>query len=324
MAETEAIARMAEMLSEELFGVYGWKRTGPINCNWKCVNPDYHKKRKTHPSDVVYYYDHPYSGDRIYINTDLKSYAGSSIKAGQIATALNNLCHSVECCNSSMEWQNHYIHENVNPIINGLLFILNHDSNYGADFDSLLTKVAVDTKRLPRSSKTIVFGPRKIEILNTIANDIQRHLGKVRAEAHEFFYPDQSMVSKVLPEWKAAATLEMLASSIVVMKYKKSSDSKKFSLIIYYSRHGSTREEFVYLISYIFNYQLFQNADEVLVKIVGKVDPSAFSNFSKAKEKMSEEMNLGDDSEAFTKLKLESIGNVIPLYIENEIGMRDV
>nr|WP_315206710.1 hypothetical protein [uncultured Albidiferax sp.] len=78
MAETANIAAIAEKLSGELFAEFFWKRTGPMNENWACAKPDHHNV-KTHPSDVVFYYDEPYAKQRIYVNCDLKSYAKSSI-----------------------------------------------------------------------------------------------------------------------------------------------------------------------------------------------------------------------------------------------------
>lgn len=65
MAETADIAAMAERLSGELFAEFFWKRTGPMNENWACERPEHHKV-KTHPSDVVFYYDEPYTQQRTY------------------------------------------------------------------------------------------------------------------------------------------------------------------------------------------------------------------------------------------------------------------
>jgi hypothetical protein len=79
MAETTNIAKMAEILSQDLFGDFLWQHTGPTNTNWPCEEQELHKA-KTHPSDVVFYYDNPYRLSRTYVNCDLKSYARGSIK----------------------------------------------------------------------------------------------------------------------------------------------------------------------------------------------------------------------------------------------------
>lgn len=81
MAETKNIAEMSAILSDELFAEFLWTRTGPADTNWPCEDKELHKVL-THPSDVVFYYDNPYSLSRTYINCDLKSYASNSITKG--------------------------------------------------------------------------------------------------------------------------------------------------------------------------------------------------------------------------------------------------
>lgn len=58
MAETANIAKLAEFVANNLFARFFWGATGSWNQNWPCeiANHD----RKTHPSDVVFYYDEPY------------------------------------------------------------------------------------------------------------------------------------------------------------------------------------------------------------------------------------------------------------------------
>lgn len=73
MGETANIARMAEKLSDDLFSEFFWEKTGPMNENWGCEDKEKHKV-ETHPSDVVFYYDEPYSHTRTYVNCDLKSW----------------------------------------------------------------------------------------------------------------------------------------------------------------------------------------------------------------------------------------------------------
>jgi hypothetical protein len=89
MAETENIARMAAKVSDEVFTVFGWQTKGPINQNWTCSTEAHGKA--THPSDVVFWYDDPYSTARVFINTDLKSYAATSISKAAVAGAVSSL-----------------------------------------------------------------------------------------------------------------------------------------------------------------------------------------------------------------------------------------
>lgn len=73
MAETINIAKMAEKLSKGIFLEFLWGRMEHTNINWPCENQEKHEV-KTHPSDVVFWYDEPYSQSRTYVNCDLKSY----------------------------------------------------------------------------------------------------------------------------------------------------------------------------------------------------------------------------------------------------------
>lgn len=83
MAENANIAKMAEKLSNDLFSVFGWCGTGPMNIDWACVDQQRHGAQ-THPTDAVWYYDEPYSNSRTYILADLKSYGKASITPNKI------------------------------------------------------------------------------------------------------------------------------------------------------------------------------------------------------------------------------------------------
>src|SRR6478609_7453511 len=69
MSETRNISDIAEKVSRELFGVFGWQRsTGPLDTNWPCATKSH--GAATHSSDVVYWYDDPYSEDRLQLKLD--------------------------------------------------------------------------------------------------------------------------------------------------------------------------------------------------------------------------------------------------------------
>ena len=72
MAETDNIAKLAEIVSNDLLARFFWGRSGSWNQNWPCENQR-HLPRKTHPSDVVFYYDEPYSLRRAYFNWRTKA-----------------------------------------------------------------------------------------------------------------------------------------------------------------------------------------------------------------------------------------------------------
>jgi hypothetical protein len=100
VAETDNISKIAEILAHKLFGRFIWFDTGGWNQNWKCVKDEHVSKKRaktkpkdsstsgandtanslvgaetaeedaksvkilSHPSDVVFYYDEPYSPSR--------------------------------------------------------------------------------------------------------------------------------------------------------------------------------------------------------------------------------------------------------------------
>jgi hypothetical protein len=72
------------------------------NINWPCENQEKHEV-KTHPSDVVFWYDEPYSQSRTYVNCDLKSYAKGSITAGSVREAIESLAKTLSCAEVSQE-----------------------------------------------------------------------------------------------------------------------------------------------------------------------------------------------------------------------------
>ena len=115
MAETENLAKLAELVSKDLFSRFLWGNTGSKNQNWPCER-EQHAPRKTHPSDVVFYYDEPYSLRRTYVNCDLKSYATGSITSLAVTAALENLADSLSCLEISSAWRDMYIHEDTDHV----------------------------------------------------------------------------------------------------------------------------------------------------------------------------------------------------------------
>lgn len=148
MAETINIAKMAEKLSKGIFNEFLWGRMEHTNINWPCENQEAHEV-KTHPSDVVFWYNEPYSQSRTYVNCDLKSYAKGTIKTQAIREAIESLAKSLRCAEISQEFSDTYIHPDVSANIQGLLFVYNHDNEYDKDFTKILEKVKCDDLDIP-------------------------------------------------------------------------------------------------------------------------------------------------------------------------------
>lgn len=171
MAETDNIARLAELVSNDLFARFFWRTTGSWNQNWPCESEP-HRPRKTHPSDVVFYYDEPYSLRRTYVNCDLKSYSSGRINAGVIQSALEDLGETLACMEISETWHKMYVHDGFSPFLCGLLFVYNHDGDYDKNFDLLLSSVKYESIRVPKGSQIVILGPQQIRWLDSVRYEI--------------------------------------------------------------------------------------------------------------------------------------------------------
>src|SRR5580765_478479 len=119
---------MAELASERVFAVFGWERHPLTNQNCACVDKVRHRKQRkstTHPTDCVFSYVDPYSGRVVFVNTDLKSYAVSTLETADIPKAVRNLGHATECAIRNAQWKDLFIGRECNHEAIGMLFIYN-------------------------------------------------------------------------------------------------------------------------------------------------------------------------------------------------------
>ncbi len=161
MAETSPTAKMAAKLSDEVFAEFFWEKVGPIDQNWPCEDHEHHGV-DTHPADVVFYYDEPYSLKRTFVHCDLKSYGKTTITATAVHGAIESLAKQVACAEKSEKWRDLYMHGNVTPEVCGLLFVYNHDGGYEKDFSSHLGTTKDARLPLPKGSRLFVLGPEEI------------------------------------------------------------------------------------------------------------------------------------------------------------------
>lgn len=327
MAETETIAKMADKLSRELFGVFGWERVDPVNQNWPCEAAEQHGKsnqKKTHPTDVVFRFDHPYRPVTVHLNTDLKSYAAGSISKGAVSGALRSLAASVHCANVSSTWQGLYVHHGVNPEISGLLFIYNHDSDYDKSFDDLLQSVDPKATSPTKSQRVYVIGPQRIAYLATVANDIRLLRGDQRIPhppSFWYYYPDLITVH-TREERPKAATLEVLTGPLLVARYQVTREDRLINgALVYYARDGSTVDEFKYLIDYLFRYQILVTNDEILVRLGAGV-PQAAAIFRQAVDAYVSDLHgLPEIRDRLKRVTVESLTKIVTRFSEVELGM---
>jgi hypothetical protein len=361
VAETSNISKIAEILANDLFSRFLWYESGGWNQNWACVRDDHvtpkKKKKKqndppkgdggfqtrrtegnphgtddneaqvqkvlTHPSDVVFYYDEPYSLTRTYINTDLKSYKKGSITARVIAAAVQNLALTLECAEVSDEWREKFVHEKKPFRIVGLLFIYNHDGEYDAGFDDLLANVNHGTLRIPTNSRIVVLGPRDIRWLDNVRYDIVslRGMERLPHEDHcSYVYPD--LVRKKKLQLSArAATLEMLTGPWIILSYRKETIDPA-GYVIYFRGLGKHTEEFLYLLDHLQHYQMVKPGLRISVRAFD-ADPNAPALFKRAVDEYIENYE-GDYSELAALLRsieYEIIPQVKSQFSLVKIGM---
>jgi hypothetical protein len=156
MGETAQIAEIARLVSEEIFKPFGWERSGTSDHSFKGAIPhlpagevsadaDEIKEDETsvrkepmkaeeaapssalqpkdYPTDVVFFYEDPYSLLRTYIHFDLKSYAAATLKWAKVVGALRSLSRAIAAAELSEDWGNKFAPQQSNYRIHGGLFV---------------------------------------------------------------------------------------------------------------------------------------------------------------------------------------------------------
>lgn len=297
MAETINIAKMAEKLSKGIFNEFLWGRMEHTNINWPCENEEKHEI-KTHPSDVVFWYDEPYSQSRTYVNCDLKSYAKGSITAGAIREAIESLAKALTCAETSQNFSDTFIHQDVSPNIQGMLFVYNHDKEYDKDFSKILDKVKSEDLDIPKGSKIIVFGPDDIFWLNNVHHEIIHLRGGSgllpERDFCKFFYPPLIRKKNVQPDHAKAATLEMLTAPWIILSYSHPKKNNQKGFVVFMRKRGHTVDEFLYLIEYLNHHHVIEIGHEVTIRILDP-HPNSSPNFNKAKDQYIEGYEGGEE-----------------------------
>ncbi|GBG01588.1 hypothetical protein AZSI13_09150 [Azospira sp. I13] len=321
MAETENISKMAELLASAIFKELKWQQEAPLNTNYSCVLTESHGK-KTHPADVVYWYKDPYKGSRIYVLTDLKSYARGSITADTVKGSVTNLALSVECAKISDEWRRRFISGSDNTDLVGMLFIFNHDQGWDAEFPTFLGKMFDEYPRIPSGVRLYIFGPQDIWYLNNIIFDMKALRGDgelPQLSDCSFLYPDLSRSKVVQDDWGCAATLECLKAPWQIIKYRMNDGS--IHLLIYYRGAGETVQEFIYLIDKLVHFQWVAMCATIRLR-APYASQNAAATFALAVKEYADPLGESTkDSEKLKKIRLETIQKVTPNFSEIEIGM---
>lgn len=323
--ETDHTAEQAEIMASELFSEFFWNKLGPTNHDWPCESQDVHQA-KTHPCDVVYYYDEPYVARQTYIHCDLKSYAKGSITSAAIKAAAESLAKQVACAERSEEWRQLHTQENVTFSVSGLLFVYNHDGEYDKNFAGCLIGIAPESLLLPRGSRLYILGPREIFWLDNVRDEIQRMRGKKRpeippAEYCSYFHPQLTRRANLQAKKAKAATLETLTSPIIILEHSDPLGSAKRGVVVFYGRSGETTDEFMYLIDTLRKYELLDSRTDVVVKTL---EASRISSPMFAKAKLQYIDGLAgaktDLGEYVSNIRYDTMSHIKTTYSNIDLG----
>ena len=327
MSETQNIATMAEILSDEIFKWLKWEKTGTTNIDFDCMSKNH--KKSTHPTDVVFTYYDPYNGKRIYLNCDLKSYADKTLSKKNLTNTLQSLAMSIDCAELSQKWKDAYLMQaNENYEINGLLFIFNHDNSSNKSITDLLSRVNFKNIPITKGKKIFVFSPDEINYFNNIVQDLKSMKADDKFKSFQdytFYYPDLKLKRRHNAEndmWSNPATVEQLTSPWLIVKYRNEDNKFKESYIVYYRGRGETVDEFVYLIDTLSAYQLVSSDNEINVRFYNS-SKNATSNFRKAITQYLQSWNMDTSrKDDLGSLRASSItNNVTVQFNDHEIGM---
>jgi hypothetical protein len=336
VSETENIAKIAELVSTEIFDVFGWKTIPLRNQNWDCALHERHKtKASTHPSDVVFSYDDPYGAGVVYVTTDLKSYGKSTISKANVAGAISKLSMSTECATISDQFERLYVSNSDQESwqVVGLLFVYNHDGEYSADFSRHLMEISEKNFEAPPGQRMFVLGPQDVTYLHTVARDILNLRGKqevpFKEECH-FYYPDMVTLSARKGREAEGASLEWLCGPWQILRFRREHAEGGITTIsyVYYRGLGQTTDEFKYLLDYLFRYQLVDVGHKIHVRAVRWPDtsPEIAATFEKAKNEyaiQSHPASVKDFQSRLEQVKFSTIETTYSRFSTIEIGLRD-
>lgn len=337
MSETKNIAAIAGKIQNDIFKVFHWELHAQEDTNFDCVcdqhESDKGVKKKTHPGDVVYHYFDPYANRRIFLHTDLKAYAKKSIQQTKIREALKSLAMTVECAAITDSWRTKFQAVEDGPYeVRGLLFVANHDNKTPGRFRELLKGIALKNIPVAKGQILHILGPDNIADLFSIATDIKLSIAdKQIGASYRFFYPDLTLWKRhTADDERVGATIEMLLSPYFVLKYSQVSDEsgtllRRRGSLVYYSRPGTTVEEFVYLLDSLSRHQLVNSQEDLSVRVYcqdGSADIK--NNFDKAKKRYCHMWGFeGGREQEITSITIDSIQRVLPNYKADELGWNE-
>ena len=206
-----------------------------------------------------------------------------------------------------------------------MLFVHNHDNGYDKPFYEAIERI--DLQTLPVAPGTILhfLGPRDIQRLYNITNDIIR----LKAEGelpkkYTFYYPDLVMKRRQGDVWEQPATIESLAGPYVIIKHA-SSESCEPGYLIYYNRAGKSPEEFEYFLDSLSRYQMLESGEQIRIRVTAHdtIDDLK-SIFQTAKKKYCKAWGFDPARRLILdSIEIDRITSVTNTYNPGDLGWRE-
>lgn len=316
--ETGNKAKIAERLAKKLLGTFGWQRAGAMNTNWNCVDPAHDSTN--HTTDAVYYYDDPAVDERVYFNTDLKSYGRATISKPTVAGAISSLLRVVSCAAASAEWKARYVDTDTRFRVHGMLFVYNHDKEWDRDFSSLVRSVDEKNFLTGYENVSYVLGPQQIRWIDAVANDINTSRGSKElppAEECQFVYP-QGVRLRYRDSHLSAASIEMLLGPWIILRSLVDSVECYW---VYYRHDGSSPDQFKFLLDFLLRASILRGRNRVVIRQPFGA-PNAQANLDIAKQAYVRCFPpLEELQDRLAKVKLEPVQVLSSNFSEEQIGM---
>lgn len=330
MAETQNIAEVAVKLSKDIFKHFLWKTHPKHDDNFTCSNESHTSNRgqskKTHPGDVVFYYDDPYLGKTIYLHTDLKSYKKDSISSTKVREAFKSLCMTIDCARFSEFWRQKYsIDSSEIYDVRGLLFIHNHDHGYSKSFYEAIKKIDLSTLPIDAGTQLHFLGPHDIQRLYSIANDIIRlRMDEELPDKYTFYYPEMVLSKRQGDVWGQAASIEVLTSPYIMIKHG-AIGAYSSGYIIYYNAKGECAEEFEYLLDSLSRYQMLDSHEKIKIRVTHANAPDDLKSiFNMAKKKYVKAWGFDPEKEKILdQIEIDRITNIADNYNPGDMGWKE-
>jgi len=332
VAETINTSELAEKISKDIFKHFLWQTHPKHDDNFHCHNEkhlgDGDKPKKSHPGDVVFSYDDPYLGKKVYLHTDLKSYGKASITPHKLRKAFHSLCLAVECAKESIDWRMKYsVDESEAHEVRGMLFVYNHDNNYEMAFSDAIDKVDVNNLPVGPNSTLHFLGPDDIQRLYSIGNDIIRlKQDDELPSEYTFYYPDKVMYHRHGDIWGQSATIESLTDPYFIIRHKRLKDSNlSKGYLIYYNRPGDNVDEFVYFLDTLSRYQMLDSDQKIRIRVTSPAASNDLKSiFQTAKNKYSKAWGFDPSREKLlNSIQIDRITSVTSTYNPGDVGWKE-